>query len=286
MVNIEVAVDEVNLRSEASADHGQSTIVAVLPRGTLVEQGDYVRSDPSWVKATAPDGKRGFVKRMLLCQAQPGTLRTVESELMSAYNTAIWEATRQYDSVRYQLGAKDPTRGTVDCSGWIAFINRKGFTAVNQAAGQKYFDDAALGRLNTHSDHQVSLPGLACGQIYSMASIASVAWRPGLMIGINFSDYDWERGQGRVFEIDHIVQTMHDPAGGALFVTQSSSGGNGVNKVPLDDWLERVKTLRDGNRLHVVDLFTLGAPKQKGFWRHSAKSLELKALDTSRTPPG
>jgi hypothetical protein len=286
MVGIEVTVDEVNLRSEASAEHGQATVVAVLPRGALVDQGDYVRSDPSWVRATAPDGKKGFVKRMLFCQRQPGTLRTIESELMSAYNKAIWDATHRYDSVTYKLGAKDPTQGKVDCSGWIAFINRLAFTAVNQAAGQKYFDDAALGRLNTHSDHQVSLPGLSCGQIYSMGNINSVAWRPGLMIGINFSDYDWERGQGRVFEIDHIVLSMQDPGSGAMFVTQSSSGGNGVNKVPMSDWLERVKNRRDANRLHVVDVFSLGSPKQRTFWRHSAKSLELKPLDTSRTPPG
>lgn len=285
MVKIEVTANEVNLRSEASAEHGQSTVVAVLPRGALVEQGDYVRTDPSWVKATAPDGKRGFVKRMLFCQTQPGNLRNVESELLSACNKAIWDATQRYDSVGYELGAKDPTKGTVDCSGWIAFINGKGFTAVNQAAGQKYFDDAALGRLNTHSDHQVSLLGLSCGQIYSMANITSITWRPGLMIGINFSNYEWERGQGRVFEIDHIVQTMQDPASNAMFITQSS-GGQGVNKVPLADWLERVKNLRDGNRLHVVDVFSLGAPKQRSFWRHSAKSLELKPLDTSRTPPG
>jgi hypothetical protein len=53
--------------------------------------------------------------------------------------------------------------------------------------------------------------------------IESLPLRSGLLIGINFGYYDWERGQGRVFEIDHIVQTMSS-ANGSIRVTQSSSG--------------------------------------------------------------
>lgn len=290
MVKLEVTTDEVNLRSEASAAQGQATVVAALPRGTAVEQGDYVRGDPSWVKVTGPGGKSGFLKRMLLCQAEPGNLREVEPQLLEAYNKAVWEATNQYDSVKYKLGAKRPDQGQVDCSGWIAFINGKAFSAVNRVAEEKRFEDDALGKLNTHSDHQVSLPGYSVGQIYSMGNVSSIAWRPGLLIGINFSDYDWEKNQGRVFEIDHIVQTVQDPAAdGKMYITQSSSGGGGVNKVPLSEWLQgRVATLCASNRLHVVDAFSLAAPKRRRIrmWRPSPASLELKPLDTARTPAG
>lgn len=123
-----------------------------------------------------------------------------------------------------------------------------------------------------------------------MGGVNSLAWRPGLLIGINFSDYDWEKNQGRVFEIDHIVQTVQEPTpDGKMYITQSSSGGGGVNKVALDEWLQgKVGTLCASNRVHVIDAFSLCRPKQRRIrmWRPSPASLELKALDTSRTPPG
>jgi hypothetical protein len=287
MVKLAVATDEVNLRTEPSAAQGNATVIEALPRGTVMEQSDYDRRDPSWVKVMAPSGNSGFSKRLLLCQVEPGSLREIEANLLSAYNGAIWEATEQYEHVEYKLGAKDPEQGTVDCSGWIAFINRIAFSEVNKLAGQKLVDDRTLGRLNTHSDHQVSLIGYSAGQIFSIDSISTIPWRPGLLIGINFSDYDWEKGQGRVFEIDHIVETMQAPDG-SLHITQSSSGGGGVNKVALEEWLRgKADTLRAANRLHVVDAFSMcAAPSRFRLWRSSPAALELKDLDTSRTPAG
>lgn len=286
MVKLEVAAERLNLRTEPSSAKGQATVIEVLPRGSIVEQIDYVKRDPSWVKATASSGHSGFVKRLLLYQVEPRDLDHVDEGRLTAYNDAIWQSTAQYEAVTYLLGAKDPRGGTVDCSGWIAFINRLAFSAVNKTAGEQLVTDHTLARLNTHSDHQVSLTGYSAMQIFSVDSVTALLWRPGLLIGINFSDYDWEKNQGRVFEIDHIVQTMQSPDG-ALYITQSSSSGGGVNKVLLQEWLRGTEKQRVDNRLHVVDAFSLCAsPGAAGSRGLGSASLELEELDTSSTPAG
>jgi hypothetical protein len=247
-------------------------------------QLDYAKGHPDWIRARAPDGREGFMKRSLLAQADPGNLVEIDPEVLAVYDRAVREATRQYDGVKYGLGSKRPAEGKVDCSGWIAFLNRIAFNAVNSAAGYPVFSAKTLNMLNTHSDHQVSIPGYAAEQLFSYRYVADINWRPGLLIGINFDDYDWERGQGRVFEIDHIVQTMSS-TDGLLRVTQSSSGGGGVNSVPLDDWLERAQELISRNRLHVVDIFALANLVQDRDLDGSDQ-LELPELDVSRALPG
>ena len=68
-------------------------------------------------------------------------------------------------------------------------------------------------------------------------------------------------------------------------VTQSSSGGGGVNSVPLDDWLERAMELIFGYRLHVVDIFALATlARERGM--DGAEELELPEPDLSRALPG
>jgi hypothetical protein len=244
----------------------------------------YVQDHPDWIHAKAPDGRTGFMKRSLLAQVNPGTLMEVDPELLAAYDQAILLATAQYDGVKYGLGSKRPSEGKVDCSGWIAFINRLAFNAVNEAAGSKIFSTRVLNMLNTHSDHQVSLPGYETGQLFSGSHIDTIPWRPGLLIGIDFGDYDWERNQGRVFGIDHIVQTMSGSSG-SMRITQSSSGGGGVNSMSLDSWLDNVGVLSSKNRVHVVDIFALAELARA---REIAPPLDLKLpeLDASRALPG
>ena len=286
IATLNVTVDDLNLRAEPSTRHGNATILKVLHRGDAVEHIKYTLSDPSWATVRAADGTIGFVKRMLLYQSNAGNLGEVRADLMTAYNKAVWDASLRYDRVTYKLGAKNPNDGRVDCSGWIAFINRLAFNAVNTAAGWHMFDRSALELLNTHSDHQVSIPGYIATQLYSLENVSSLPWRPGLLIGINFADYDWEKDQGRVFEIDHIVQTMAD-GNGEIFVTQSSSGGGGVNFLRRDAWLRgQVETLRSRNRLHVVDIFALGQPQTLREAPMEKELLDLPELDVSRTPAG
>lgn len=299
MVTLRVVGQSVNLRSEPSAAGGQSTVIKSLARDTLVVQDRPAPGHPDWVKVNSASETTGFMKRMLLCQDSPGQPIDVPTDLMKAYNDAIVKATNDFDDVRYELGAKNPNTGHVDCSGWIRFINRIAFNAVNLASGTIVFSSDILSMLNTHSDHQVSLPGYRIGQIVSIDDIDRLTFRPGLLIGLNFRDYNWETGQQRVFEIDHIVQTMQ--VDGTLYITQSSSSGDGVNRVRLGrrssegapgvGWLSSVSSLIDNNRMHIIDVFRLAnlgpaPPAAPGEAPPSPEALELPEPDLSVAPPG
>jgi hypothetical protein len=297
MVKLRVLGDSVNLRSEPSSAGGQSTVIEAVAGGELVDQEGPASGHPDWVKVRSASGIGGFMKRMLLCQNDPGQPIDVPPNLLKAYNDAIVKATNDFDNVRYKLGKKDPNTGLVDCSGWICFVNKLGFNAVNQAAGRQVFTSDILRMLNTHSDHQVSLPGYRVEQIISITDIDRLNFRPGLLIGVNYSDYNWERGQGRVFEIDHIVQTMKT-ADGTLYVTQSSSSGDGVNRVRLGrrgsegapgvGWLSSTSPQLEANRMHVIDIFRLAnlAPRPSSEPQDDEKYLELSDPDLSLAMPG
>lgn len=284
--NLKVRSTNLNLRSQPSSSGGNSTIVKVLHAGDVVSQTGYHKPDPSWATVKAVGGVDGYVKRSLLRQDAPGALANVSAPVLKAYNDAVWAAGIEFDDVTYKLGAKNPHDGEVDCSGWIAFINRLGFNAANAAAGATMFTTQDLALLNTHSDHQVSIPGYKIGQLYSLDDVASLSWRPGLLIGINFADYDWELNQGRVFEIDHIVQTVRSPDG-VLFITQSSSGGGGVNRVRHTDWMQgRIDELRQSHRVHVIDIFGLADAMTAMSAPRGGPALVLPELDVSATPAG
>lgn len=297
MVKLRVLGDSVNLRSVPSSAGGQSTVIEAVAGGQLVDQEGPADDHPDWVKVRGASGKRGFMKRMLLCQNDPGQPIDVPANQLKAYNDAIVKATNDFDDVRYELGKKDPNTGLVDCSGWICFVNKLGFNAVNQAAGHRVFAPDVLRMLNTHSDHQVSLPGYRVEQIISIGDIDRLNFRPGLLIGLNNSDYNWERGQGRVFEIDHIVQTMQT-GDGTLYVTQSSSSGDGVNRVRLGrrgsegapgvGWLGSTSWQLEANRMHVIDIFRLAnlAPPSPIGPQVDEEALELSEPDLSLAPPG
>ncbi|MGU3494560.1 hypothetical protein ACLBXM_11005 [Xanthobacteraceae bacterium A53D] len=282
---LDVIVSEANLRREPSSASGAASVIATVPRGTQVTQIAPARGQVDWLEVQTADGQRSFIKRMLLAQAHAGAVGPVEPALLSSYNTEVWRASEAHEAVTYKLGAKDPRDGQVDCSGWIAFVNMLAFGAVNAVAGRRLFTPAMLRLLNTHSDHQVSMPGYRIGQIFSGPALDEVDRRPGLLIGINFSDYAWERGQNRVFEIDHIVLTVAAPSG-VLYVTQSSSSGGGVNRVKLDGWLAGTRTLAGDYRLHAVDLFGLLSAEPMARPDDEDPGLEMPELDISRTPAG
>ena len=287
MVQLKVVASEVNLRTEPSSAKGAATVIRALPRGTLVQQRNPAQNHLDWVEVDSDMGERGFMKRMLLAQVAPGAIAAPPAALLTAYNGAVWADTENFNDVTYKLGEKDPTQGQVDCSGWIMFVNRRAFNAVNTAAGRQVFSPQTLSLLNTHSDHQVSIPGYRAGQIFSIDDVSTIAWRPGLLIGINFGNYGWEMNQGRVFEIDHIVQTVTSPTG-VMYATQSSSGGGGVNRVKLAGWLEQAATVIATNRAHVVDIFqlTVLTGPAGAAAAGPAQGLELDAPDTANTPAG
>ena len=101
----------------------------------------------------------------------------------------------------------------IRCRLWIPwrFLSKQlRINAVNQAARRRFLRPIFCFCLKTHSDHQVSLPGYRVEQIVSITDFDRLGSCPGLLIGLKFCDYNWERGQGRVFEIDHILQAIED----------------------------------------------------------------------------
>ena len=148
------------------------------------------------------------------------------------------------------------------------------------------------GLLNTHSDHQVAMPGYREKQLFSKGHAKQLLKRPGLLIGLNFSDYVWEKGQNRVFEIDHIVQTVVDPKGN-LCITQSSSGGGGVNMIDFATWIGGAAVLKllNNNRLHVFDVFRIANLDALHTFEIDGveappADLEIPEQDVSETPAG
>lgn len=273
-MQLKVISSALNLRSEASSARGKATVVRTLKSGDLLLQ---LTPLDSWVKvrvikaADAPASPvpvgpplpaEGWVKRSLTAQASliPWSI----SPRTERVNQALWDLTETYDAVQYKLGQKKIVDGSqkayanqaIDCSGWMRFCTEAAYDAANDVRQPYMAPSRFTAVLRDHSDGQVVKIGRLTRQVVSGPDLLTLAPRAGILIGINNGDYEWE-GKGRVFGIDHVVQTMRDPRSGAFFITQSSSSGGGVNRVGLTDWLHRMQRKIDAWRIHAVDPYAV-----------------------------
>lgn len=245
-----VTATHLNLREEAGTE---ARILAVLSRG---DQADWASDSdvPGWWNVTAAaSGQAGCVARQYLA-AQSGAAWRPEA----IANELLWDRTLALEGkVAYLLGAKHSASGRIDCSGWASELTWSAFDAVNRAADPDIaFHHPDYRLFDTHSDGIVSGIEGRTGFALHGDKMVPAALSPGMLIGCNFGDYNWEHGvPRRVYGIDHIVQVMRDPASGTKYITQSSSSGHGVNKQPLDAWYtERVRGgMVAKNHLHAVD---------------------------------
>jgi hypothetical protein len=232
------------------------------PAGVIIGElllGDRVEvaaaaADTVWtpVKVTTglSAGREGVVRRKWLVQVFD-TPPTLAADNRKQAAQIIKARTLEFDAVSYSLGEKAKswtelkTAGSVDCSGWVYLLAKEIFGAYGKATKP--------GVLYTFSDQQITNVGKATKTIISGAALDQSLFVPGCLVGLDFAEYSWDRN--RPLDIDHVVIIGADATG--TFVSQSSSGGGGVNRVPLDKWLASTDHLRRASRMHLVDLLLM-----------------------------
>ena len=249
-MRLESIASALNLR-EGPGTHENA--IGELRVGDVIEiEGD---GEAVWVSGTVltgvAAGRQGYVRRRWLVQhfeskpQLPATDRSKAAAIVSRRTT-------EFDAVTYLLGGNKPrtwdelqARQKIDCSGWVRLLGAEIMAAYGLTTKPSILD--------TMSDDQITSVGGKTKVILSGSWLTDDVWKPGLLIGLDFSEYSWDRG--RPLDIDHIVITGQD--GDGLFVSQSSSAGGGVNRVPFAKWRASVAELIEQGRAHAVDLLML-----------------------------
>ena len=136
--------------------------------------------------------------------------------------------------IKYQMGAKDPKSGVLDCSGWVGYMLEK--------SGIK-------GYRGLHSEAQV-VKAMQSGRQVSTDELFSSP-KEGIVIGIDSGPRDHDRG--RDIGIDHVAYTYKDPQTGQIMVTESAGGKNGgVRNTPVKEWLESHRS--KGHQFYAGDI--------------------------------
>ena len=232
-----VTASSLNLR-KTPGTKSANTVLRELARGTVVEllAED---ADPQWWQVRTASGDEGFVARRYLSPISSGIVPVFDEA-----NAVLWQRTVEAEGkVKYKLSSKNSKSGAIDCSGWVAEITGAAFGEVNTRAGEAVFDADDKSALQDHSDGIVCNVEKRTGRILKGEQVTIDALREGMVVGVDSGLRDFEKGQNRVYGIDHIVQVVRDPATRTLFITQSSSSGGGVNRVLLESWLARRKEL-------------------------------------------
>lgn len=247
-MNFECIASALNLRADPSG-----TVLAELRFGDVFEVAAS-KANVEWVYGTVLSGvsigKKGYVRRKWLIQQfdePPGIAQLDRSKAARI----VAERSIEFDSIHYDLGKKAKTwkelkkRGYIDCSGWVYLLGKEII--------ETYQLTSAPGELYTYSDEQITYCGSRTKSIISGRYLSEELFQPGVIVGIDFAEYSWDRG--RPLDIDHIVVIGQDDSG--LFVSQSSSSGAGVNTVSLRKWLSSQASLIKAGRVHLVDLLSM-----------------------------
>lgn len=240
-MKFECIANALDLRAEP-----RETVLTELRFGNVFEVA-VAKANAEWVYGAVLSGvsigKKGYVRRKWLIQRfdSPPTIAPLDRTEAARI---IAKRTVEFDGIHYDLGSKAKTwkelkkNGYVDCSGWVYLLG-KGLPASSE--------------LYTYSDEQIINCGSKTKSIISGRYLSEELFLPGVLVGIDFAEYSWDRG--RPLDIDHIVVIGQDEGG--RFVSQSSSSGAGVNKVPLSKWLSSQANLIKAGRVHLVDLLSM-----------------------------
>jgi muramidase (phage lysozyme) len=140
--------------------------------------------------------------------------------------------------VKYKYNNRDSSTGAIDCSGWVIENNGKAAAASNDPAVK---EGSNLIRKGGTAAGIVQTVGNASGQELSGSDVNTSNLKPGMVIGIDYSQGGAKSGAGRYKGIDHIVQVVQNPSTGKLQISESSSG-KGVHLTDADTWLARTKS--------------------------------------------
>lgn len=243
---LETIASALNVRTAANGP-----IIGELRLGDQVKCAD---PNDEWVKIEAITGHNagleGTVRRKWLIQwfeTMPefdAIDRRIAGDIVSALSEEL-------DSVQYRLGANENTieavrkTGLVDCSGWVYLVGSRLL--------REHDKKTSNGIISSKSDKQIVKVGTATGKIISGRFLQHSHFVPGVLVGIDFSEYSWDRG--RPLDIDHIG--IIGKRNGELIFSQSSHSGGGVNTVKLSKWLGSQSGLIAAGRVHAVDLLAL-----------------------------
>lgn len=229
-----------------------------MPIGEL-RLGDLVECDDpnsEWVIVEAKSGRNagtaGVVRRKWLIQFFE-TTPVFDNVTRADAGRIVFETTSELDAVRYRLGTRYDTlaevkkQGFIDCSGWVALLGGMVLKHYGRIVPKNC--------LTSHSDKQIIRLGAHTMKIVSGRFLQPQHFLPGVILGIDYSEYSWDRG--RALDVDHIG-IIGDSPNGPIF-SQSSGSGSGVNSVPMQKWIDSHADLIAGGRVHAVDF--LAVPK-------------------------
>ncbi|MEA5122773.1 XVIPCD domain-containing protein [Xanthomonas floridensis] len=150
---------------------------------------------------------------------------------------AAYDLTVKYDHVKYGMGAKNPDKGTVDCSGWVVKMQNATMDEINQGAGKSVFADEQKFVSGYDSASELLRKSeQRSGVLIEGKDVTADKLKEGMIIGEDNGSLGWDKG--RYKGIDHITMVVRDPKDGELKISQSR-GGEGVELSSLDSYLER-----------------------------------------------
>jgi len=247
-MKLECIATVLNIRTEP-----EGKVIGELRLGDIFEVSSS-KVMAEWVSGIVKNGisagKTGYVRRKWLIQYydSPPTISTIDRTEAARI---VAERAKEFDTIQYDLGSKAKTwkelkdNGYVDCSGWVYLLGKEILSAYSLTTKPSC--------LYTYSDEQIINCGKESKAIISGKYLQPHLFAPGVLVGIDFAEYSWDRG--RPLDIDHITIIGEDSDG--LFVSQSSSSGAGVNKVPLTKWLASQQSLINTGRVHLVDILSM-----------------------------
>lgn len=194
---------------------------------------------------------QGYVRSIALLPFgyRPGSL----DPLTLYVNRRLWELTQKHDAVTYSQKVRDVGKGSIDCSGWMEFVNWAIYDEVTGSVTKELlplsfkenFDTAAAWQMTKWKKEN---KGWTTGKAFKTADLL-----PGMIIGMNADASGADRPQG----IDHIVQVAWHPTTHVPHITQSS-GGQGVNFEDLDTWFKKWNKAIGTDDLYAVDPYAKG----------------------------
>lgn len=187
-------------------------------------------------------GENQVALAMLQNEKRQSTFAQAPEDAVEATSQALQASTQDAINrgVRYQFGSKHSASGGVDCSGWVAEMNRSMMESVNDQAGKEVYSKEAKAVLQKGASGGaagiIQSVSEATGELLGNADLAPENVREGMMIGMDTGDKGWDAG--RFGGIDHIVQTYKDAETGRMMVSESSSG-QGVKTTDYEDWYKK-----------------------------------------------
>ena len=150
--------------------------------------------------------------------------------------------------VKYGFGSKSTSSGMIDCSGWVAQMNKSFISSLNDTGTEMAGTNQAMKMFDAPAAGIVENLANVTGKVLRNDELTVDSLREGMIIGEDNGDKGWDAG--RYKGIDHVTQVVKDPVTGQMMISQSSSG-KGVNLTPADQYLAAKNA--KGTQLYGVD---------------------------------